>query len=56
MFNQAYDVEVVGEESCYRWRDKGTENFGKGNAVQSVKSFFEWLESAETESDGEGTT
>ena len=54
MFNLVYDVDVVSEQSFYCWRDKGTERFGKGNAVISVKTFFDWLESAETESDGEG--
>ena len=47
-------MDVVSEQSFYSWRDKGTERLGKGNAVISVKTFFDWLESAETESDGEG--
>ena len=54
MFNLVYDVDVVSEQSFYSWRDKGTERLGKGNAVISVKTFFDWLESDETESDGEG--
>ena len=54
MFNLVYDVDVVNELSFYRWRDKGTERFGRGNAVISVKTFFDWLENAETESEGEG--
>ena len=56
MFNLVYDVEVVEENVFFWWRDHGTERFGKGNAIQSVKSFFDWLESAETESDGEEGT
>ena len=54
MFNLLYDLDVVYEHSLYRWRDKGTERFGKGNATTSTAKFFDWLESAETESEGEG--
>lgn len=53
MFNQIYDLEIVGEEEFRRWRDKGTENYGKGAAVTTVKSFFDWLDSGETESDND---
>ena len=56
MFNTLYDLEVVGEKTFKEWRDYGVENFGKGNAVSSVQAFFEWLESAETESDETGET
>ena len=54
MFNAVYDCEVVGENSCYTWRDRAQEGVeGKGTAVMSVKAFFDWLESAERESDME---
>eukprot|EP00731_Ephydatia_muelleri_P015436 Em0008g1156a len=54
MFNAVYDCEVVGENSCYTWRDRAQEGVeGKGTAVMSVKAFFDWLESAERESDSE---
>ena len=53
MFNAIYDLEIVGEDMFRKWRDKGTEQFGKGAAVLTVKSFFEWLDSCETESDDE---
>ena len=53
LFNLMYDVEVVAEDVFVSWRDHGREGLGKGFAVQSVKTFFEWLESAETESDEE---
>ena len=46
-------MDVVYEQSLYSWKDKGTERFGKENAVISVKKFFDWLESPETESYGE---
>ena len=51
MFNQIYDLEIVGEDMFRKWRDKGTEAYGKGAAVVSVKTFFDWLDSCETESD-----
>lgn len=53
MFNLLFDFEVVGEEAFIEWRDNGTEQYGKENAVVSVWSFFEWLESAETDLDEE---
>ena len=48
-----FDVDVVSEQSFYRWRDNGTKRFGKEIAVLSVKTFFDWLESAETDPDEE---
>jgi len=54
MFNVVYDVDVVSEQVFCGWRDKGTETFGKRNSEISVKTFFDWLDCAETESDGEG--
>ena len=51
MFNQIYDLEIVGEDVFRQWKDKGTESFGKGAAVLTVKNFFDWLDSCETESD-----
>ena len=57
MFNAVYDCEVVGENSCYTWRDRAQEGVeGKSTAVMSVKGFFDWLESAERESDPEDTS
>ena len=57
MFNAVYDCEVVGENSCYTWRDHAQEGVeGKGTAIMSVKAFFDWLESAERESDPEDTS
>ena len=53
MFNLIYDLEIVGEVEFRRWRDKGTENYGKGAAVATVKNFFDWLDSGETESDND---
>lgn len=51
MFNELYNVEVVVEDAFIEWRDRGTEEYGKGNSVQAVKTFFEWLECASVESD-----
>ena len=54
LFNGVYDNEVVGENTCYAWRDRAQAVEGKGTAVMSVKPFFDWLESGEQESDPEG--
>ena len=54
MFNIVYDLDLVGEKVYTQWKDKGTETFGKGVALQAVTSFFEWLKCAEQESDEEG--
>lgn len=51
MFNVIYDLEIVGEDTFRKWKDEGTESFGKGAAVATVKNFFDWLDSYETESD-----
>ena len=40
IFNQIYDLEIVKEEEFRQWRDQGTERFGKGAAVATVKIFF----------------
>ena len=53
IFNQIYDCEIAGEEQFRRWKDKGTESYGKGAAVATVKNFFDWLDSCETESDND---
>ena len=53
MFHTLYDVEVVSEQACFEWREKGSENFGRGVALISAKNFLCWLETAETESDSE---
>ena len=44
MFNILYNLEIIEEDDFYTWRDKGTENFGKGSAVMVVRSFFDWLQ------------
>ena len=50
MFNIVYNLDIAGEDEFVSWKDKGTVNFGRGNAVMNVKGFFEWLMST---SDGE---
>ncbi len=47
MFNTVYTIEVVNEEEFYVWENEGDEQYGRGNAIMSVKSFFEWLRSDE---------
>ena len=47
------DVELIDETTLHEWRDRGTVQLGKGNAVQSLKDFFDWLEYAEPESDSD---
>ena len=46
MFNLVYDSEVVNEDEFYFWEREGTEQYGRGNAIMSVQSFFEWLKSS----------
>lgn len=53
MFQALYDVEVVSEHACFEWKEKGSENYGRGVALMSAKNFLSWLETAETESDSE---
>ena len=45
MFDIVYNTEVVSEEDLKKWREEGTELFGRGMALMSVRSFFEWLQS-----------
>ena len=45
MFNIVYNTEVVNEDEFYTWETQGSEQYGRGNAIMSVKSFFEWLKS-----------
>ena len=45
MFDIVYNTEVVNEDDLKKWYEEGTELFGRGNAVVSVRSFFEWLQS-----------
>ncbi len=51
MFNIVHNLEVVEEDVFYAWKDKdmgelkGDELYGRGNAVMSVKGFFDWLNS-----------
>ena len=47
------DLEIVDESTFLEWRDRGTEQLGKGNAVHSLADFFQWLENANPESDTE---
>ena len=54
MFDIVYDVDLVREKVFLKWKVHGVEQYGKGNAVSSVQGFFDWLESAETESDEAG--
>jgi len=51
MFNGLYDMELVTEGAFKRWRDHGTESYGKGNCISSTKDFFDCLDSASVESD-----
>lgn len=44
---------MVDEATFIEWRDHGTENIGKGNAVHALKQFFDWLNTANPESDPE---
>ena len=44
-----YDAEVVSEDEFYFWEREGTELYGRGNAILSVHSFFQWLKSANYE-------
>ena len=55
MFNAVCYCEVVTEDTCYVWRDITQRMEGKGTAVMSVQTFFDWLESAKRGSDPEGT-
>lgn len=45
MFDIVYNTEVVSEDDLKNWRECGTELFGRVDALISVKSFFEWLDS-----------
>lgn len=44
MFDIVYNNEVLGEDDFKSWYHHGTENYGRGNATTSVKSFFDWLQ------------
>ena len=54
MFNTVYDLDLVGETVYSRWQKHGVVTTGKGVAIESTKEFFEWLNSADQESDEEG--
>ena len=41
----------MNEQTFHKWRVEGKEQFGKGNALQSVAEFFDWLLKAKQESD-----
>ena len=51
LFYAVYDLELVDESTFYEWKEKGKEPFGKGNAVHSLRPFFDWLGRADPESD-----
>jgi hypothetical protein len=53
IFHILYDLEIIDEATFLEWRDKEAEPVGKGNAVLSLTDFFQWLESANPESDTE---
>ncbi len=56
MFNIVHNLEVVEEDVFYAWKNKdmgelkGDELYGRGNAVMSVKGFFDWLNSDQDDS------
>ena len=43
LFSCCYLVELVNEQTFHKWRVEGKEQFGKGNVLQSVAGFFDWL-------------
>ena len=54
LFNALYDLECVSEEAYKHWHSKGSPvEYGRGNAVQCVAPFFEWLDSADQESEND---
>ena len=56
VFYHLYDVETIKETTFIDWLKRGTEDTGRGVALQSVKGFFDWLENADPESDNESGT
>ena len=46
-----YDEDVIPEETFYAWQKSSdpNETVGKGVALKSVTSFFDWLREAEEE-------
>ncbi|XP_038075420.1 eukaryotic translation initiation factor 4 gamma 1-like isoform X4 [Patiria miniata] len=51
VFNVLYDEDVIPEETFYAWKESSdpNENLGKGVALKSVTSFFDWLRDADDE-------
>ena len=49
MFNLVYNTEVLSEDDFFEWEKNGSELYGRGNALYSVRSFFEWLKSSDSE-------
>ena len=49
MFNLVYNTKVLSEDDFFEWEKKGSELYGRGNALNSVRSFFEWLKSSDSE-------
>ena len=49
MFNVIYNLDFVDEKQFYKWRDDDQEMFGKGNAIATVKRFFDWLMSDDSQ-------
>ena len=48
IFWSLYDVEVVSEKVCLQWKQQETEKTGRGMALQTSRSFFNWLDAADT--------
>ena len=46
MFDLLYDLEVVREDVFQRWREEGMQAY---TAIQSVKTFLDWLDSSAME-------
>ncbi|XP_022104164.1 eukaryotic translation initiation factor 4 gamma 3-like isoform X7 [Acanthaster planci] len=51
VFNVLYDEDVIPEETFYAWQKSTDPNeaLGKGVALKSVTSFFDWLRDADEE-------
>ena len=55
IFWSLYDVEVVSEKSCCKWKHKCNASVGSGMAIQTTKQFFDWLENADQEESDENS-
>ena len=43
LFEALYDEEIISDESLTMWERSEDEPAGKGNALQSVRGFLDWL-------------